>query len=619
MALHRLSTRLDKHVSAHIWGPLDSAKSQIRVLVIEPAPSYQEPLICSLGIVSLLENIPFEALSYTWGVESSDQDILLCDRPWKIKPNLADALRHFRLCQKERFMFVDALCINQNDPEEKNTQVKLMQKVYSTAEKVQCWLGDADGQEELAIETLRVLRLSGPIKLNETQCQALVRFFSKSYWTRAWVLQEISLAREGMISCGTHLIASDELPRWGSLYEASLTFTGSFYRSSEFQVMSMKQRGKYVRTNFPHGMNLLKTIDIIKPILSAIELASNDTTLTKGLSSILCEFSRQNCTMAHDHVYALLGLCRQDFAQSITLVYHDTVANAFWQFAYQWLTFFKDVDILKYANSGSSQVPDLPSWVPDFSKERNPRLERSDCHLANRTTPCFASNDRGWLSTTSFRLDQITAIHRIAPAKSEDPEEFKFAVSEELSTRIQFHTKWRQFLGVGEPWADFECSYIGGGTLEYAYWRLLQKDLQLDLTQTTMLTKWYYATVSDPTLDQDLFKNMDAVIHYNLLLGVILKNKHFFRTAKGWIGLTDCDLGPYTAPTPGDYIYFIPSASFSMLLRPEPNLGENVFKLLGTTFIPGTQRWKGNNDGNPDTSIHPQDRLATAWEPIWIA
>jgi hypothetical protein len=126
--------------------PLASPR-HIRLLALRPAFTDAQPIICSLKEVSLDDYedagspLPYEALSYTWGARTHTIPIL-CDRKTlMVTPNCESALRHLRRMFKDRLLWIDAACIDQQSVEEKNVQVPLMGEIYSAATRAVIWLG----------------------------------------------------------------------------------------------------------------------------------------------------------------------------------------------------------------------------------------------------------------------------------------------------------------------------------------------------------------------------------------------------------------------------------------------------------------------------------------------
>ena len=119
----------------------------IRLVVIEPSTTPSAPVQCQLTTTNLGEYAVYEALSYVWGDIEDTLDISLGGNPFVVTRNLRTALRRLRLPDKERMLWVDAICINQNLITERNQQVslaviyqrpKLFASTISTAKRVQC-------------------------------------------------------------------------------------------------------------------------------------------------------------------------------------------------------------------------------------------------------------------------------------------------------------------------------------------------------------------------------------------------------------------------------------------------------------------------------------------------
>jgi hypothetical protein len=75
--------------------------------------------------------------------------------------NLHEALSHLRDRSIERIIWVDAVCINQNDGEEKGQQIQLMAKIYGQASRVLVWLGEAADNSDQALEEIRLAGSKG--------------------------------------------------------------------------------------------------------------------------------------------------------------------------------------------------------------------------------------------------------------------------------------------------------------------------------------------------------------------------------------------------------------------------------------------------------------------------
>ena len=114
----------------------------IRLFGLNPAATTNTPLRGELREVELSEaEDTYEALSYVWGDERSLYDLRCNDKSFSILRNLEEALRHLRKRDQIRWLWIDFICINQNDDIEKSHQVQQMGKIFRSASRALIWLG----------------------------------------------------------------------------------------------------------------------------------------------------------------------------------------------------------------------------------------------------------------------------------------------------------------------------------------------------------------------------------------------------------------------------------------------------------------------------------------------
>lgn len=140
---------------------------------------------------------PYEALSYVWGKPDKTRSISIEDADIPITSNLHVALKALRHQSFERFLWADALCINQTDDVEKDEQISLMYMIYARARLVIVWLGHEEHESDQAIEDLRKIASSGLTQTSishsdpEATFDRIVKLFKRAWFSRIWVSRQV--------------------------------------------------------------------------------------------------------------------------------------------------------------------------------------------------------------------------------------------------------------------------------------------------------------------------------------------------------------------------------------------------------------------------------------------
>ena len=345
---------------------------QIRLLHLQPATQKNFDIVCSLETVSLNDkDRSFAALSYTWGVGEPRFEIKLqtlglgseTNLPYKpgskwgtarrglglglkrfyITYNLDLALRHFRDPYETMILWVDALCINQGDDDEKSMQVKRMADIYSKAEEVNIWLGEDDDDStsaiEFAHEILDLELLEGLVSQEKTASLwlAFSKLMKRDWFSRRWVVQELAMAQEASLFVGD----ADPL-HWDDFAEAVALFSRESEKVAELFKNSREFRHDPKVLGDIHALGATSIVDTTNNLFRMSERHGRErlTSLESLVSSLLIFEARD----PRDTIYALLAIAKDtpqtsdgrseagdvsltaDYTKNILEVYKDFIA-----------------------------------------------------------------------------------------------------------------------------------------------------------------------------------------------------------------------------------------------------------------------------------------------------
>lgn len=197
-----------------IYQPLDEGET--RLLILEPALPEDSSISVRLEQCCPQSAQPYDALSYVWGDEKRKTTILLDGKPFEITVNLYWALRRTRDPHQTRVIWADAICINQLDLHERSQQVAMMGTIFSHARKVLICTGDppSAGEDKDVASLMNgfallwgrhpnipALRKDDPLR-DDPRWRSVANFMSLPWFRRAWVIQEVGLARDPRVLYG---------------------------------------------------------------------------------------------------------------------------------------------------------------------------------------------------------------------------------------------------------------------------------------------------------------------------------------------------------------------------------------------------------------------------------
>ncbi|RYO15162.1 hypothetical protein AA0111_g11768 [Alternaria arborescens] len=406
------------------YSSIASENGEIRLLELLPG-KYDDPLSMRLLPKKSNEDIEYEALSYAWGTTDSPHEALLDGTPTSMRTSLDLGLRRLRYAEKSRILWVDALCINQNDVQERSHQVQQMEMIYSSATTVLIWLGElpssntCQDQErcekafsELLTESRRINLMLGSATQDKLRFSMMSKFLkqnelfydirhfmghlsdtcSQPWFRRLWIIQEFILAREDpVIHTGRHVA------RWLDFFYA-------------------------IKMSRACWVNFRRGVKGVYPQLFAMEdfwkMRHTGTKKKKTLMWWLsCSFD-SGATDNRDKIYGLLGICDFQVADPIIPDY----SKSFQQVLAETLV----VDILERSPVRYLERPltpivafdrDLhrPSWLFDeegfrWSPEMRRPLILSSNERKRRNSLLRLSEDGRTLFTQGRYIGTISAV-----------------------------------------------------------------------------------------------------------------------------------------------------------------------------------------------------------------
>ncbi|KAF4970276.1 hypothetical protein FSARC_2654 [Fusarium sarcochroum] len=366
--------------------------TNIRLLHLLPATDINDPIESRIEVVSLEENPAYEALSYCWGENNQLREIKCNQQEFQVTENLFSALQHLRNEHSERTLWIDAICINQKDLEERQSQVLLMEDIYTKSERVVVWLGPdpasdgvnhffeliqsnpnrgriqltskrlvlqinlADGDlisQSAHVSSSKVPAEQDYVIPKEAQ-KGAVALLKRPWWTRVWTVQELILAPTAIFMCGNLTASSlDVRYTWAKILEKA----------------------------FKHGNNAFETgddddLDDLRELMfdpdGSVSIAKlrllTRSPMINELGSLLRLHRWLKAKDPRDKVYGSLGIAASTYG--IKPDYTVSTVACYTRAAFSIICGSHSLEIfscLRRPSCLETTLTDLPSWVPDWS------------------------------------------------------------------------------------------------------------------------------------------------------------------------------------------------------------------------------------------------------------
>ena len=331
-------------MASDMYKRLDSNRHEIRILEFDWTERVRYGMVKN---ESLIDIKPYTALSYCWGDIASDKILLLYfehtthGRRVPITDNLHSALLALwkRKGDGEPFirLWIDAICINQDDLYERSQQVQMMRQIYSGAEEVVAWVGPIvespfPAGSDYFLDTRQKF---------ENVWQARKTFFNEEYWKRVWIIQEITVASRVTMLYGDH-----EFP-WESLVVVLTSLLEHLAQGrTEHKIEVGEIAASHILKFREHWMDSNKPITLYQAMTWTLHTKATDP---------------------RDKIFALLGLCHDGFRLVPIPNYRQSLESIISEMSRLMFSRSRSLDLM--CLRGTGEIPEfstLRSWVPNW-------------------------------------------------------------------------------------------------------------------------------------------------------------------------------------------------------------------------------------------------------------
>ncbi|KAK6218965.1 heterokaryon incompatibility protein [Colletotrichum tabaci] len=360
------------------------------------AAHYSSPLRCSITTTPIATPRPYEALSYTWGPPEKSHSIdIASGGRLGITASLDAALRHLRRRDEPVTIWIDQICINQEDALEKNDQVPLMAQIYSKADLVLVWLGpaaddsdalmdcwqdigqaarDLDFESYLTKERLPLLNrallnhdpedpvtvqfqalLKRAVPVFDSLLRAIIAWNDRPWFGRVWTIQEQALGARTFFVCGAKTVDVDLVPLATMIFDKCIIRQDAENRADPEHIELM-------RTAQNHRFGSLMALR--RRRRTFVKGAGPGDNLYQIMKKTYVNGDAQ-ATLPRDRIYGLLSIAVASEQLGITPDYASPECAPTFVEAARALIRAGHVQVLSFAQF-PKDVNGLPSWVPDW-------------------------------------------------------------------------------------------------------------------------------------------------------------------------------------------------------------------------------------------------------------
>ncbi|KAH6900627.1 heterokaryon incompatibility protein [Thelonectria olida] len=390
-----------------LYSPLDSRPGAFRLVrLLPPLPTlWGNTLRIQLIAVDNVGSCAYDTLSYTWGVTGKDPP----DR--RILVETPHGSREFRIYRPleialstittDRPLFVDQICINQDDEKEKASQVQLMRDIYGNCTRLLVWLGPGTTASDQYFDCIRQINAEGilhgvtrgfdhkhfmkvfdavmnsdipaegDVKQDRDDVLMLISKYgdafplegakdvlSRKWWQRLWIIQEACLAPNVLFVCGSQRLCFDCL-RLGLLFYNLYNTHWSNHVTRRIPESEANLRRDLLHLN-ESPTRMIRERKMIHQFRTRHSLY--DIVLNYNVNGSLPKIG---ATLAEDRIFGVMGMAEAKSLAGLRVSYNDT-RKVFIQLGA--LLAAESLDLLFFSQFPKT-ISTLPSWAPDWSMD----------------------------------------------------------------------------------------------------------------------------------------------------------------------------------------------------------------------------------------------------------
>lgn len=390
----RLAAEIAQGAPRHMeqeYLPLDYVANEIRLITLEAADNYEDALMGMLGYNPMHNNASYTCVSYMKNDEEATEEIDLSGQRLMIPKSLDMFLRTVRRPTGYVRLWIDFICIDQKNEEERKRQLPRMLEIFESADAVACWLGEGDECSDTALNLVNDIvmpRFHGEIVFAlgwvavqdeedfPRRLAALYRFLCHPSFRQIEVVQELAVSRHPFIQCGNKSF------EWSRLNEAAWRVLDIVFGDPEL-FARMKLEDPTLETISPRDASFARQMFYIRHLLDrGIDEEEENVYQLIGVGGkswvdipesapgildlvVMCRGFQS--TLPHDKVFALWNIAMDTKDMDFPREYTISLAQTWQDFAVEVASKTGSLDIICEAEPASSQALSLPSWCPDWS------------------------------------------------------------------------------------------------------------------------------------------------------------------------------------------------------------------------------------------------------------